>query len=104
MAVMYLAGKMTGLPDKGRELFRAVAARMRENGHVVLDPSVLPDGLDATAYMPICLAMLQAADTVVLLPGWETSPGARLEKRYAMYQRKSVLELKPKDESTEAGK
>ncbi|MBQ7567054.1 MAG: DUF4406 domain-containing protein [Oscillospiraceae bacterium] len=92
--IVYIAGKMTGLPDKGRGLFRAAAERLREDGHTVIDPSVLPDGLPTAAYMPICLAMLQQADAICMLPGWEDSPGALVEGSYAKYQKKIVFELK----------
>lgn len=83
----YIAGKMTGLPDQGRRLFHQSEDVLRELGWQVLNPAILPDGLPDNKYMPICLAMLSAADTVMLLPGWETSRGARLEAQYAVYQR-----------------
>lgn len=78
--------QMTGLPDQGRRLFHQAEDVLRELGWQVLNPAILPDGLPDDRYMPICLAMLSAADTVMLLPGWETSRGARLEAQYAVYQ------------------
>ena len=42
-------------------------------------------------YMPICLAMVTAADVVFMLPGWEESPGACLERAYAQYQGKKII-------------
>ena len=91
--IIYIAGQMTGLPDKGRGLFRAAADCLREMGAIALDPSVLPDNLSFDAYMPICLAMLEQADAVLLLPSWECSRGAALEKAYAEYQRKEIIYL-----------
>lgn len=88
--IVYIAGKMTGLPRKGREAFRAAEARLKAQGHVVLNPAVLPDGLPQGAYMPICLAMLQQADAIYLLENYEDSPGAQLEFEFAWYQKKEV--------------
>ena len=83
---VYIAGKMTGLPDKGRRLFAMADQIMTEFGWNVLNPARLPDGLPGNKYMPICMAMVNAADMLMLLPGWETSPGAQLEAQYAAYQ------------------
>ena len=91
--IVYIAGKMTGLPDKGRGLFHATADRLRARGFAVIDPAALPDDLPATAYMPICLAMLAQADAILLLPGWEDSSGALVEKAFAEYQGKKVWRL-----------
>lgn len=88
---LYISGKMTGLPDFGRKTFSDAAQRITSDGHIVLNPGILPLGLDKSDYMPICLAMLDAADAIYLLNGWDDSPGAILEKRYAEYQGKQVL-------------
>lgn len=81
--VVYLSGEITGDPDyKGK--FQAAAARLSRNGwFTVLNPAVLPKGLKEADYMRIAFAMIEAANGVILLPSWEESPGARLEKAYA---------------------
>lgn len=84
--VVYIAGKMNGLPDKGRNQFFLAQAILEDAGWIVLNPASLPDGLQANSYMPICLAMISAATVVMLLPGWESSKGAQIEAHYAMYQ------------------
>ena len=33
--------------------------------------------------MRICIAMIQSADRMILLGGWENSEGAKIEKAYA---------------------
>lgn len=88
---IYIAGKMTGMPDKGRSKFASAAERLREKGHIVLNPAELPDGMPGGNYMPICLAMVGVADAVYALDNWTQSEGATVEVRYAKYQGKTIL-------------
>lgn len=88
--IVYVAGPMTGLKNANRPAFADAADELRSLGYVVLNPAVLPDNMPHERYMPICLAMVQAADIVCLLPGWESSRGAQIEYRYAKYQDKAV--------------
>lgn len=80
---IYIAGPMTGYKDFNRPSFRAFALKLSLDGHVVLNPAVLPDGLTQPQYMDICLAMLRCAQAIYLLDGWEKSAGARAEKALA---------------------
>lgn len=76
---VYIAGPMTGIPEYNRPAFHKVAAQLTEQGHVALNPSILPDGLSKAAYMDICCAMVRCADGVYMLEGWEKSEGALIE-------------------------
>jgi len=89
--IVYIAGKMTGLPDLGKAQFDAAAERLRSQGHIVLNPAELPAGMPRARYMPLCLAMLGAADAIYMLAGWQDSPGAMIEHSYAAYQGKRRL-------------
>lgn len=89
--ILYIAGKMTGLPDKGRAKFTAAAERLRDNGHIVLNPAELPEGMPSDRYMPICLAMVAAADAVYALDNFMQSYGAQVEIGFAKYQGKPVF-------------
>ena len=43
--------------------------------------------------MRICMAMIDSADIVALLDGWELSQGARLEAEYCRYIGKAYRPL-----------
>lgn len=90
--VIYIAGPMTGLPELNRLAFMEAEKALTEAGFVVLNPAWLPAGLPPAKYMPICLAMLDAAGAVYMLEGWERSHGALIERSYALYQGKAVFE------------
>ena len=89
--ILYLAGKMTGTADMGRRQFNEAEEWLANKGHIVLNPARLPLGLTEDSYMGIGLRMLDAAEAIYLLQGWETSKGAKIEKAYAEYQGKKVL-------------
>ena len=77
--IFYIAGPITGITDY-QSAFHAAAMFLREQGAVVLNPAVLPEGLKShDAYMRITLAMLAEADAIAFLPGWLASKGSRME-------------------------
>lgn len=84
--IVYIAGKMTGLPDLGKDQFAAAEETLKAKGHQVLNPAWIGGPLPKRCYMPICLSMLAQADAIYLLDNWHDSPGARLERAFAEYQ------------------
>lgn len=80
---MYLSGPMTGHPDWNYPAFHAAARMLRAWGHAVINPAESYNGdqsLSFDTYMRLDLKqILEACDTIVVLPGWEKSPGAVLE-------------------------
>ena len=87
---IYLAGKITGDPDYQVKFMRA-RVQLERQGHTVLSPAVLPQGLEPGDYMQICTAMINVADAVAFLPDWAESAGAQLEQQYAAYAGKTRL-------------
>ena len=75
---IYIAGKITG-DRRYRAKFREAAKNLEALGHVVLNPAILPAGLEERDYMQITLAMLNAADLAVFLPDYKESRGAMIE-------------------------
>ena len=87
--VVYLSGPMRWCAEYPKRFAKA-ENELKKQKYVVLNPAWLPLGLNEDAYMPICLSMLDAADAIYMLHGWENSDGAKLEKAYAEYQGKYV--------------
>ncbi|WP_446896651.1 DUF4406 domain-containing protein [Citrobacter freundii] len=80
---IYIAGPMTGCKDFNRPAFKAFALKLSLDGNVVLNPAVLPDGLEQREYMDICCAMIRCSDAVFMLRGWENSAVAVAEHALA---------------------
>lgn len=83
---VYIAGKVTGLDiDEYRKNFaEAVEFAKLYFGVEVVNP-ILLGGEEYTwqENMKFCIAELMKCDTVVFIPGWETSRGAQLEYKIA---------------------
>lgn len=91
----YLAGKMTGLPDLNLPMFNAVAARLRSQGHEIVNPAEINGGEAALAacaamngkqllaHWQTCMrrdiAELVTCEGIFMLPGWMDSRGALIE-------------------------
>ena len=91
---VYIAGPITGHPDY-KDCFAKAELILKERLAIVMNPARLPEGFEWAEYMKITFAMLEACDTIVLLPGWENSRGAVLEYRMALCNGKSILEFTP---------
>lgn len=79
---------MSGLPDYNYPAFRSAASMWRGAGWDVLDPSEKFGGrvdLPYEVYIKASIVDVLCADAIALLPGWETSKGATLER--------SIIEL-----------
>lgn len=89
---VYIAGPMTGLPQFNRPAFHQAAMNLSFEHHVPLNPAILPDGLSEADYMAVGITMLQRADAIFLLTGWQFSAGARAEHALALKLGLEVIE------------
>ncbi len=93
---VYLAGKITG--DKNyRAKFAAAEKMLEEEGHIVLNPAVLPEGLNKADYMRICMAMIDSADVAAFLPDFRDSFGAQIEFNHCEYTERETWLLEDGD-------
>lgn len=85
--VVYVAGPVTGIADDNRPAFehaREQLLAMDELEVVTIPHDFVPSNYDHERAMRVCLDYLvREADAVVLLPGWENSRGASLERDVA---------------------
>ena len=87
---VYLAGAFTGHPEYKRE-FAVAARRLREQGHDVLNPAIIPTDTTRENAMLICLPMVIQSDAVYFLKGWEEAEGTKVELILAAYLRKKIF-------------
>ena len=81
---VYISGRISGDPAY-KEKFMKAETTLKGWGDTVINPAWLPKGLTPASYMRISIAAVEAADVLLLLPGWEQSKGAMIEKLYAEY-------------------
>lgn len=78
--IIYIAGPMTGRPLFNYIQFFGIAGLIeKEYGCRVLNPARQPNGLPYSEYIKRALADVRTATAILLLQGWESSPGARKE-------------------------
>ena len=92
---LYVAGPMSNLPELNFPAFHAAAATLRNRGHEVSNPAeVNPDpGMKWEDAMRADIPELLKCEAIVLLPGWEKSRGARLERHIAVEMGMKVMPL-----------
>jgi hypothetical protein len=78
---IYVAGPMSGIKDHNYPAFFAAALALRQRGFVVENPAENPEPQCKSwqGYMRMAVAQVAKVDAVALLPGWESSTGARVE-------------------------
>jgi len=83
---LYLSGPMAGLPEHNFPAFADATKRLRDAGYSVLSPHEIDSqpGKAWAEYLRVDLVeMLNGATALALLPGWENSRGANLERHVA---------------------
>lgn len=95
---IYLSGPMSGLPELNYPAFKAAAFHLRNADFVddVFNPAEWEERNDCKfdlhkAFEDYCNYIIWKATMVVLLPGWENSPGATAESALARALGKPVF-------------
>ncbi|WP_104164732.1 DUF4406 domain-containing protein [Arthrobacter sp. SX1312] len=83
LVAVYIAGPMSGLPDFNYPAFHEAEKQLQAAGYRTLNPARNPEQSSWEGYMRAGLRQLLHADAIALLPGWERSPGANIEKQLA---------------------
>lgn len=91
----YLSGPMSNLPDLNFPAFHAAAAELRAAGFDIVNPAEI--NTDPAAEWAACMRAdithLMTCHGIVILPGWETSNGANLERYIALRLGMPVIPL-----------
>lgn len=91
---VYLSGPITGKKNyKGLFAFTEELVKLCDALRIYNPASDIPDSLDYEDAMKRCVAALVEYDTIVMLPGWHTSKGARLERDVALACGINIVDL-----------
>lgn len=98
MRKIYISGAISGLEEHAtRKRFREAQERWQRMDFPVINPFDLYDqakiyeSISWGKMMRLDLKALETCHIIYMLKGWETSPGARIEREFAM---KLGLEVK----------
>lgn len=91
---IYISGQISGLPlDEVKDKFQDAEKRIVEHGYEAVNP--LKNGIPYTesweVHMAADIVLLFDCDAIYMLPGWEASKGATLEKNIAERMGKKII-------------
>lgn len=91
---IYVSGAITGTTDY-MDRFDHAQRSLEEEGHKVINPadinSRLPEDTTYEQYMKVCMVLLDMAEGIYMLEGWNKSCGANRELGYALAKDKIVV-------------
>ncbi len=92
---IYVAGRMSGLPDLNRSAFAKASYALRSQGHDVYNPAAANlEGMPLNRIMSHVLVQLCECEAVAMLPGWWVKfGGAWVEWLLARYLKLKIIYL-----------
>lgn len=91
---LYISGAITGTTDYMDRFYNAQRF-LEQQGYTVINPadvnSRLPEDTTYEQYMNVCLVLLDMAEGIFMINGWEKSCGANRELGYALAKDKVVI-------------
>lgn len=93
---IYISGAITNNPNYKEDFERAEDYLQREYPNAeIINPALvnshLPKSTTHEEYMQMCFVMLDMADSIFMIDGWQKSCGASQEYGYALAMDKIVL-------------
>lgn len=93
MRKIYISGAITGTDDY-MDRFAKAEKELKSQGYMVYNPalvnSCMPEGTSHEEYMRVAFLLLDMADTIYMMKGWERSFGANREYGYALAADKAI--------------
>ena len=91
---IYISGAITNNPNY-KQQFQEAEQHLKQlyPNAIILNPTILPEGLDYNDYMHIDMAMIEIADMIYFIEGWEESKGANIELCHAIAHNKKIVYL-----------
>jgi len=80
---IYISGPMTDYENLNFPAFYKAEEKIKDGGHIPLNPASAPAGLEYQHYMDIAFAMIRSSNAILMLEGWQRSKGATAEAAYA---------------------
>ena len=84
--IVFISGPIAGVEDY-RKKFKEAEDILLQRGHAVINPagmdSVVRGSVEYDDMLKMDLKLLECAEAICLLPGWENSKGARAERARA---------------------
>jgi hypothetical protein len=84
--IIYVSGKISGLPDLNKPKFEAATRELRSRGFIVRNPHEICDGLPEDQWsecMKRCIAVMMECSIILFLDDWYDSKGATIEYKLA---------------------
>ena len=91
--IVYLSGSITGNENYKTE-FACAELFLRQMGYIVINPAELDEIVEGLTYeqiMQICYRLIDIADIIFMVSGWQKSKGANAELSYAKSLGKKVM-------------